>query len=144
MKPNQIFDEARKYLFYVSDALNGASQSHSLGKKEREIVAKYAADMLEYAKGLEQLKNYVVSQELDQKRIQIKADLEERHQAHKKVLNRAEQNLRVVKNRLTEIKKSGSDKEIEEAKARVDYYTKQHLIAKQNESTAQNDFERGA
>jgi|SRR6185295_12161584 len=144
MRPNQILDEARKYLFYVSDALNGASQSNSIGRKEREIVAKYAADMIEYAKGLEQLKNHIVSQEQAEKRIQIKADLEARHLEHKKVLTRAEQNLRIVKNRLAEIKKSGSDKEIEEAKTRVDYYTKQHLIAKQNESIAKSDFERGA
>jgi len=144
MRPNQILDEARKYLFYVSDALNGAALSHSLGKKEREIAATYAADMLEYAKGLEQLKNHIVAQEQMQKRIQIKADLEVRHQEHKKVLARAEQNLRTVKSRLADIKKSGTDKEIEEAKARVEYYTKQHLIAKQNEFIAKTDFERGA
>ena len=144
MKPNQIIDEARKYLFYVSEALNGASQSHSIGKKEREVVAKYAADMIEYAKGLEQLKIHITAQEQEQKRIQVKADLEVRHEEHKKVLARAEQNLKIVKSRLTEIKKSGSEKEIEEAQARVEYYTKQHLVAKQNESIAKNDFELGA
>ncbi len=142
MRTNQILDEARKYLYYVSDALNGAAQSHSIGRKEREIVAKYAADMIEYAKGLEQLKNHITSQE--QKRIQIKADLEVRHEAHKKVLTQAVQNLRIVKSRLSEIKKSGTDKEIEEAKARLDYYTKQHLIARQNEFIAKRDFEQGA
>lgn len=144
MKTNQILDEARKYLFYVSDALNGASQSNSIGRKERELVAKYAADMIEYAKGLEQLKNHIVSQEQAQKRIQIQADLEVRHQEYKKVLIRAEQNLNIVKNRLTEIKKSGSEKEIAEAKTRVEYYIKQHSIAKQNEFIAKSDVERGA
>ena len=144
MRTNQILDEARKYLYYVSDALNGAAQSHSIGRKEREIVAKYAADMIEYAKGLEQLKNHITSQEHEQKRIQIKADLGIRHEAHKKVLTQAGQNLRIVRSRLAEIKKSGTDKEIEEAKARVDYYTKQHLIAVQNESIAKRDFEQGA
>ncbi len=144
MKPNQILDEARKYLFYISEALNGVSQSHAIDKKEREIVAKYAADMIEYAKGLDQLKQHITAREQEERRIQIKADLEVRHQEHKKVLVRAEQNLRIVKNRLIEIKKSGTEKEIEEAKARVDYYTKQHLIAKQNEFIAKRDFEQGA
>lgn len=144
MKPNQILDEARKYLFYVSDALTGASQSHSIGRKEREVVAKYAADMLEYAKGLEQLKLHIVSQEQEQKRIQVKAELEARHIEHKKVLTRAEQNLRIVKARLAEIKKAGSEKEIKEAETRVEYYTKQHAIAKQNEFIAKRDFEQGA
>lgn len=144
MKPNQILDEARKYLFYVSETLNGASQSYSIGKKERDIIVKYAADMIEYAKGLDQLKNHIVSQEQAEKRIQVKAELEARHEEHKKILTRAEQNLRVVKARLVEIKKSGSEKEVEEAKTRVDYYTKQHLIAKQNEFIAKRDFEQGA
>lgn len=144
MRPNQILDEARKYLFYVSDALTGASQSHSLDKKDRDLVAKYAADMREYAKGLEQLKNHIVSKEQEQKRIQIKADLKLRHEEHQRVLTKAEQNLRIVKNRLAELKKSGSEKDIEEAKTRVEYYTKQHLIAKQNEFIAKNDAERGA
>lgn len=144
MQPNQILDEARKYLFFISDALNGASQSHAIGKQERDIMTKYAADMIEYAKGMEELKTHIVSQEQAAKRLQIRADLEVRHTETKKVLTRAEQNLRIVKYRLTEIKKSGSDREIEEAKTRVDYYTKQHLIAKQNEFTAKSDFERGA
>lgn len=144
MKPNQILDESRKYLFYISEMLNGMSQSNSIDKKEREIVAKYAADMIEYAKGLEQLRNHITAQEQAEKRLQVLAELEARHKEHKTILIRAEQNLRIVKNRLTEIKKSGSEKDVEEAKTRVDYYTKQHLIAKQNEYIAKNDFERGA
>jgi hypothetical protein len=55
MKHNQTLDEARKYLLYISDALNGVSQSYSINKKERAIAAKYAADLYDYAKGLEQL-----------------------------------------------------------------------------------------
>ncbi len=144
MKPNQILDDARKYLFFISDALNGVSQSNTVGKQERDVMIKYAADMLEYANGIEKLKNHIISQEQAEKRLQIRADLEVRHTESKKVLIKAEQNLRIIKYRLTEIKKSGSEKEIEEAKTRVDYYTKQHLIAKQNEFTAKSDFERGA
>jgi hypothetical protein len=144
MQPKQILEESKKYLLFISDALQGAAQSHLIGRAEREVCAKYSADMLEYFKGLEQLKIHIESQEQAAKRLQIKADLQIRHEEHKKVLIRAEQNLRIVKQRLAEIKKSGTEKETEEAQMRVDYYTKQQAIAKQNEFIAKRDFEQGA
>lgn len=144
MKPKQIIEESKKYLSYISDALHGAAQSPSLGKAEREVFEKYSADMIEYAKGLEKLKLHLTAQEETAKRIQIKAELEERHAHHKKVLVIAEKNLKTIKEHFAEVKKSGSEKEIAEAQLKVDYYTKQHAIAAQNEFIAKRDFERGA
>ena len=144
MHPKQILEESKKYLSFVSDALQGAAQSHMIGKAEREVFAKYAADMHEYIKGLEQLKIHLNAQEAAEKRLKIKADLQARHDHHLQVLGIAERNLKFVKGGLAGIKKSGTEKEIEEAQMRLDYYVKQHAVAKQNEFIAKRDFEQGA
>ncbi len=144
MKPNQILDEAKKYLLYVSDALGSASQSYSIGRDEKEIMAKYSADILEYAKGLDNLKAHITAKEQAQKKEQILSTLEARYEAHKTVAVRAKKNLQIVEGQLKEMKKAGTEQQIEEVKARVDYYAKQNKIAQQNELIAKRDFEQGA
>jgi len=144
MRPKQILEESKKYLLFVSDALNGAAQSPSIGKAEREVFAKYAADMHEYAKGLDALKVHLTAQEDAEKRLQVKADLQARHEHHKQVLGIAERNLKTIKAHFADVKKSGTENQIEDAKLKVEYYTKQHAIAKQNEFIAKRDFEQGA
>jgi hypothetical protein len=67
MRHNKTLDEARKYLLYVSDALNGVAGSYSIGKKERDIVAKYAADLYDYAKGLERLNDSISARQQEEK-----------------------------------------------------------------------------
>jgi hypothetical protein len=141
MKPNQILDEAKKYLLYVSDALGSASQSYSIGKQERDVIAKYSADIQAYAKGLEDLTTRIVAKEKAEKKIQVLAVLENRYTAYKSVAVRAKKNLQIVENQLKEMKKAGTEQQIQEVKARVDYYIKQNKVAQENELIAKRDLD---
>ena len=143
MKPNQILDEAKKYLLYVSDALGSVSQSYSIGKQEREIIAKYSADISEYAKNLDILKNNIMAKDNTRKKVQILSTLEDRYTAYKSVAVKAKKNLQIVTNQLNEIKKVGTEQQIQEVKARADYYVKQNKVAQDNELIAKRDLERG-
>ena len=144
MKPNQTLDEARKYLLYVSDALHAVAASHSVDRQEREIIEKYATDIFEYSNGLEKMKNHIISKEQSKKKLQVVAELEDIYAAHKKVAAKARENLRIVKARLKQAEEAGVLKDIEEAKVRVEYYSKQNLIAGQNELMAKRQLEQGA
>ena len=144
MKPNQTINEARKYLLYVSDALHAIAQSHSVGKEERSILDKYAADIYEYSTGLEKLGNYIISKEQTKKKIQIVAELEDTYEARKRTTVKARENLCIVKGRLKLAEESKNEADIEEFKKRVAYYTTQHTAASYNELIAKREFEQGA
>jgi len=144
MKPNQTLNEARKYLLYVSDALHAVAQSHLVDREARSILDKYAADIFEYSNGLEKLGNHITAKEQTQKKLQVVAELQDIYEARKRNTIKARENLRIVKARLKQAEETGIEKDIEEAKQRVAYYSKQNIIAQQNELTAKREFEQGA
>lgn len=144
MRNNQTLEEARKYLLYVADALHATAQSYSTDREDREVLNKFASDLFEYSNGLEQLKNNIIAKEQIKRKVQITAELEDAYEAQKKITAKAVNNLRIVKSILEKAKKSGVEKDIEEAKRRVDYYTKQHTLAGQLELNAKRAFEQGA
>ena len=63
MKSIQTLDEVQKYLMCLADALDNQSRSFSIDKQDRVILEKYAEGLYEYYKGLEQLKNNMISKE---------------------------------------------------------------------------------
>ena len=63
MKPLSTLDEAHKYLLYVADALANVSNGYKINKQDRIVLEKYANDLAEYAKGIEQVKNNIVMKE---------------------------------------------------------------------------------
>ena len=72
MKPTSTLDEAHKYLLYIADALANISNGYKIDKQDRIVLEKYANDLAEYAKGIEQVKNNIVMKEEAKKK-----DLEE-------------------------------------------------------------------
>lgn len=144
MKTNQTIDEARKYLLYVSDALQAIASSYSTDKEDRNILNKFSSDLFEYSNGLEQLKNKITAKEQVKKKIQIVAELEYVYDTQKRNTEKVRTNLRTVKALLKNAEKSGNDIDIKEAKNRVAYYSNQYNIAEQNELKAKTDLERGA
>lgn len=144
MKTNQTLDEARKYLLYVSDALNSVAQAYSTDREDRTVLQKFAADLFEYSNGLEQLKTNIIAKEQTKKKVQIVAELESTYENQKRITIKATTNLRIIKAVLEKAKKSGVEKDIEEAKRRVAYYIQQHTLATQLEMNAKRDLEQGA
>jgi predicted transcriptional regulator len=144
MKIHQTLDEARKYLLYVSDALNSVAQAYSTDKEDRTVLEKIASDIFDYSNGLDQLKNNIVSKEQTKRKLEVTADLESAYENQKRISAKATSNLRIIKAVLEKAKKSGIEKDIEEAKKRVAYYTQQHALATQLEMNAKRDLERGA
>jgi len=63
MKAIKTLDEAHKYLLYVADALYNVGSSFHIDKQDRVILEKCANDLAEYAKGIEQVKNNMVTKE---------------------------------------------------------------------------------
>lgn len=63
MKPLNTLNEAHKYLLYIADALANVSSGYKIDKQDRIILEKYANDLAEYAKGIEQVKNNIVMKE---------------------------------------------------------------------------------
>lgn len=144
MKANQTIDEARKYLLYVSDALHAVAETHSIDREDREVLNKFSSDLFEYSNGLEQLRNNIIAREQTKRKVQITAELEETYEYQKRITKKAANNVRIVKAGLENARKSGLEKDIEEAKRRVEYYVKQHMIAGQLELNAKRAFEQGA
>jgi len=144
MRTPQTLDEARKYILYVSDALQAMASSHSLDRQERDIVGTYAAGLLEYARGLEKIKTRVVAKERDKTKLQVVAELESNYEKHKKIAKTAHQNLHIVKAQLKQAEKLMVEIDINEAKCRVAYYAKQNDIATHNESMTKREFEQGS
>jgi hypothetical protein len=142
MRNNQTLEEARKYLLYVSDALNSVAQAYSTDKEDRTVLQKFAADLFEYSNGLEQLKNNIIAKEQTKRKIQLSTDLESTYENQKRITAKTTNNLRIIKAVLEKAKKSGVEKDIEEAKRRVAYYTQQHTMATQLEMNAKRDLER--
>lgn len=144
MKTYHTLEEARKYLLYISDALNATAQSYSTDKEDRTVLEKIASDLFEYSNGLEQLKQNIVAKEENKRKLEIVADLESTYENQKRITAKATNNLRVIKAVLEKAKKSGVEADIEEAKRRLAYYTQQHDLALQLEANAKRDLERGA
>ncbi|MGH7974742.1 MAG: hypothetical protein ACREBR_04405 [bacterium] len=144
MRNTQTLDEARKYLLYVSDALHAMASSYSFDKEERAVLAKYASDIFDYSKGLEQLKSSVVAKDQAAKKLQIIAELESTYDVRKRASVKAHENVRIVTARLKQVEKEGNKAEIEEWKRRLAHYKNQNLIAQQNEFVAKREFEQGA
>jgi|SRR5579872_1369523 len=144
MKTHQTLDEARKYLLYVSEALHSVAQAYSTDKADRTTLEKFAADLYEYSNGLDQLKTNIVAKEQTKKKLEIVAELESTYQNRKKITANAATNVRIIKSVLEKAKKSGIEKDIEEAKRRVVYYNQQYDLALQLEAKAKKDFELGA
>jgi|ERR1035437_479825 hypothetical protein len=144
MRTNQTLDEARKYLLYVSDALHAVAKAYSTDKHDREVLEKYATDLFDYSTGLEQLKLNITSREQSKKKLEMVAELESTYQSYKSINVKAQENLHIVKARLKQAIEAGIEKEIEEAKQRVEYYTKRHTTALYNEMVAKRDLELGA
>lgn len=63
MKPLNTLDEAYKYLLYIADALANVSNGYKIDKQDRIVLEKYANDLAEYAKGIEQVKNNIEMKE---------------------------------------------------------------------------------
>jgi len=63
MKAIKTLDEAHKYLLYVADALYNVGSSFHIDKQDRVILEKCANDLAEYAKGIAQVKNNMVTKE---------------------------------------------------------------------------------
>lgn len=63
MKPIQSLNEAHKYLLYIADALANVSNGYKIDKQDRIVLEKYANDLAEYAKGIEQVKNNIEMKE---------------------------------------------------------------------------------
>lgn len=144
MKNNQALDEARKYLLYVSDALQAIASSYSTDKEDRTILNKFSSDLFEYSNGLEQLKNRITSKEQTKKKAQIVDALGFSYDEYKRVTAKVATNLRTVKALLKNAEKTGIEADIREAKNRVAYYSNQYTIAEQNELKAKKEFEQGA
>src|SRR5579864_3322888 len=107
MRPTQTLDEARKYLFYVSDALNGVASSYGVGRHERDLLAKYASEILEYSKNLDKLKIHLDAKETEARKLQVVAELEFTYEAQKRASAKARENVRIIKARLKEAEKNG-------------------------------------
>jgi len=144
MKNNQALDEARKYLLYVSDALQAIASSYSTDKEDRTILNKFSSDLFEYSNGLEQLRNQITAKEQAKKKIKIVAELEYAYESQKRHTEKVRTDLRTVKALLKNAEKIGVEADIKEAKNRVVYYTNQFSIAEQNELKAKKEFEQGA
>ena len=63
MKPIQSLDEAHKYLLYIADALWNVGSTFHIDKQDKVVLEKYANDLAEYAKGIEQVKKNMVMKE---------------------------------------------------------------------------------
>lgn len=144
MKTNQTLEEARKYLLYISDALHATAQAYSTDEEDRPILEKYASDIFEYSNGLEQLRNNIIAKEQSRKKMQVVAELESTYETKKRNTTKAANNLRIIKAVLETAKKAGVEKDIEEAKRRLAYYTQEHTVATQLEMNAKRDLEQGA
>src|ERR1035437_1426086 len=132
MRTNQTLDEARKYLLYVSDALHAVAKAYSTDKHDREVLEKYATDLFDYSTGLEQLKLNITSREQSKKKLEMVADLESTYQSYKSINVKAQENLHIVKARLKQAIEAGIEKEIEEAKQRVEYYKERSFSSYRN------------
>jgi hypothetical protein len=144
MRSDKALDEARKYLLYVADALHSVAQSYSVEKQDKEVLQKFADDLFGYSKGLEQVKNRMLYGEQQKKKIAVTAELEGIYESQKRITEKAHSNLRIIKAVLKKAVEAGVERDIEETKARVAYYTKQNFIAEQLELKAKRDFEQGA
>jgi hypothetical protein len=68
MKPQQTLDEAHKYLLYIADALWNVGSTFHIDKQDKVVLEKYANDLAEYAKGIEQVKNNMVMKDETRKK----------------------------------------------------------------------------
>lgn len=82
MKPLSTLDEAHKYLLYVADALANVSNGYKINKQDRIVLEKYANDLAEYAKGIEQVKNNIeMKEEAKKKEIEEEEEQSKSHGA---------------------------------------------------------------
>ena len=145
MRPIQTIDEAKKYLSYVADALAGVASSYGVDKHDRETLEKFAGDMLEYLKALEQFKLNLSAKEQAKRRIQVNAELEQVYDNCKRVTKNAQENVRITDLRLKEVEKDGTKKDIDEYKRRLAFYMREYLVAQRNEALAKRAMnEQGA
>lgn len=145
MRPTQIIDEASKYLSYVSEALRGAASTYGVDKKDREVLEKFAADMVEYTKGLGQLKLNLVAKEQEKRKAQITSELEYTYDSCKRMTKNAQENVRITDARIKRLEKDGNKKDLEETKQRLAFYMREYLVAQQNEAKAKRALtEQGA
>jgi hypothetical protein len=63
MKPIKTLDEAHKYLLYIADALWNVGSTFHIDKQDKVALEKYANDLAEYAKGIEQVKKNMLMRE---------------------------------------------------------------------------------
>jgi hypothetical protein len=63
MRPIQTLDEAHKYLMYIADALYNVGSTFHIDKQDKVVLEKYANDLAEYAKGIEQVKKNMLAKD---------------------------------------------------------------------------------
>ncbi len=143
MKSNQILDEARKYLLYVSDALSAVAKTYSTDRHDRQVLAQYAEELVSYADNLQRISNNVVTTNKEKQKQQVVAELEYVYTVRKNAAVKAKKDVEVVKSILKKAQVAGVEKDIEEAKLRVEYYIKRANVAQQNEIVAKREFEQG-
>lgn len=144
MRTNQTLDEARKYLLYVSDALQAVADSYAPDKQDRELLKKYASDLFDYSTNLELIKNNIISKDQAKRKLQVVAELEYTYDMHKNATAKARKDLHIVQSFLKKAQAEGNERDIEEAKQRVEYYAKRAFVAGQDEAIAKRDLEQGA
>ena len=141
MKPIQTLDEAYKYLLYIADALANVSGGYKIDKQDRAVLEKYANDLAEYAKGIEQVKNRILAREAQKEKVLQRASLEEQYFYHKRAAERSLLSVTIAKNNLKKIQKSGNEKEIEQQKEYIKKLSNLYFIAKQQEEAKKKEME---
>jgi hypothetical protein len=81
MRPIQTLEEAHNYLIYIADALYALSKKYSVDKMDRVVLEKYAEGIIDYSKGLEQLK---VSMEMKEQKKKKEIEEEKQQQTSKR------------------------------------------------------------
>lgn len=145
MQPVRTLDEISKYLLYASDALRGVASSFGVTRHEREALEKYSADILEYFKGLEQVKLDITAREASQRKLQVTAELQYTYEKCRRTTTNAQENIRITNARLKQVQKEGTKRDVEECKQRLAFYTREYVAAQRNEDLAKRAMiEQGA
>jgi len=84
MKPIQTLDEVYKYLLYIAEALYSTSRNFGVDRNDRALLEKYSDDLLQYSKGIEQLKNNMAMKEEMKKKEIEEEELQEQENIDKK------------------------------------------------------------
>ena len=94
MKPISTLDEAHKYLMYIADALWNVSSTFYIEKQDKVVLEKYANDLAEYAKGIEQVKRNMLARGEAKKREIEEEEQEEMRKKEMKEEKRKQDNSR--------------------------------------------------